>query len=474
VKRAPAILAIGWALGPAAPAFADHTSIHGTVVGSVATTDNVFAQPRDQAEPDLYMQVRPGMLFAYDSPRAIQELTLEVEFLEYVAHSSKPSVTLRGGWQGFFQPGPRSQVTTGVNASTGQLNAMSTRTSPDQSGINVLPPGQIDTRQADASEYGTYQAGKDTRVNESIFGRWTSTQDQDPMVGVTTDAYEAGGALGGEHTFNHDTVALDAGISYLWLQRLDPHGVQMGSRQDQQLNPRGSLSWRHDINREWSANANGGLVYVNPIGTDPFNPTAKRRADLFPTFGATVAYSENWGLATLTIRRAVAPNMYIAENTVNEGVAGTVALPLPWFDEVPHARNPRFVGLGTIGYERSQLIDSEQGGTLGTFNVVHVDLGVGWSPSPGQTYSVRYEFMYQNGDSTATMTVPSYWRNTLFFTFALRYPDRIAAQVPRRTESLRSDRKDLAPMGAEPVVPDPAEALPQGGDEGGDQGEGER
>jgi hypothetical protein len=470
VQRTSAVIAIGWLLA-AAPASADSTSYHGTVVGSVATTDNVFATTRENAEADIYMQVRPGMLFSYDSPRAIQELTGEVEFLEYVAHSDKPSVTFRAGWQGFFLPGPRSQLTTTVNASTGQLNAMATRTSPDMAGINVVPPGQIDTRQGDAQEYLTYQAGKDTRVSETLFGRWTGTQDADPMIGVTTDAYESGVTLAGEHTFQHDTIAIDGGASYLWLRRLDPMGVQMGNRLDKQLNPRGSLSWRRDINRVWSLNASGGVVYVNPVGTDPYNPTDKRRANLFPTGSATVAYADNWGLATLTARRSVAPNLYIAENTVNEGVVATVAMPLPWLDKVPHARSPKLVGLGTIGIERSELIDSEQGGTLGTFNVAHVDVGVGYTPSPGQTYGLRYEFLYQTGDSSATMVIPSYWRNTLFFTFSLRYPDRIAGQVPRRTQSFRSDRKDLSPLGAEPVVPDPAEALPQGGDdEGGGDG----
>ena len=464
MQRPRALLAIGCLLA-AAPAYADHATYQGTVVGNVATTDNVFAQPRENAEPDVYMQIRPGMLLAYDSPRAIQELTGEIEFLEYIAHSDKPSVTFRGGWQGFFLPGPRSQVTTTANASTGQLNALSTRTSPDQAGINVLPPGEIDTRQADASEYLSYQAGKDTRVSQTVFARWTATQDQDPMIAVTTDSYEAGGDLAGEHTFNHDTIGLDAGASYLYLKRIDPFGTQMGSRLDKQFNPRGSVSWRHDIDKQWSFNANVGAVYVNPVGTDPYNPGDKRRANTFPTLGATVAYTDNWGLATLNIRRAVAPNLFIAENTLDEGATATVALPLPWLDEVPHARNPKLVGLGMFGYERSELIDSEAGGTLGTFNVVHVDFGVGWSPSPAQTYGVRYQFLYQSGDSTATMVIPSYWSNTLFFTFSLRYPDRTVAQVPRRTQSLRSDRKDLAPMGAEPVVPDPAEALPQGDDD---------
>ena len=471
VLRSPAKLAIG-ALLVSAPALADHASYHGTVVGSVATTDNVFAQPRANAEADVYMQVRPGMLFAYDSPRFIQELSAEVEFLEYVAHGDKPSVTFRAAWSGFITTGPRSQMTTSVDASTGQLNAMATRTSPDMVGINVVPPGQIDVRQGNATEFLSYQAGKDTRISESVFGHWTATKDADPMIAVTTEAYETGMSLAGDHSFSSDTLAVEAGGSYVYLKRLDPMGVQMGSRLDRQLNPRATLTWRHDFNKQWSMSADAGGVYVNPIGIDPYNPMDKRRAAPFPIFGGTLAYTEAWGRAILSARLSVTPNLYIAENTVDDDGSLSVAMPLPWLDENPHMRNPKLVGLGTVGFNRTQLIDPTMGGTLGSFYVAHLDAGVGYSPVPGQTYGLRYEFLYQTGNSTATMIIPGYWRNTIFFTFSLRYPERVAATVPRRTQSLRSDRKDLAPTGAEPVVPDPADVLPDEG--GGGNGDDER
>lgn len=460
VRRSPGILAIGCLLS-AAPAHADRATFHGTVVGSVATTDNVFATARANAEADAFMQVRPGMLFSYDAPRFIQVLTAEVEFLDYALHSDKPSVTFRAAWQGFYTPGPRSELTTSVDASTGQLNAMATRTTPDQTGINVLPPGRIDTRQGNATEYFSYQLGKDTRFSQTGFGRWTATKDADPNIAVTTDAYETGGSLALDHTFNHDTLAIEGGASYVYLKRIDPNGVQMGSRLDRQINPRAVLTWRHDINRLWSFNANGGGVWVFPVGTDPYNPGDKRRSSPFPVFGATLAYTDVWGHATLTAQRAVAPNLFIAENTATESALATLALPLPYLDKTPHARNPKLVGLGTLGLERTQLIDSEMGDLLGRFYVAHIDAGVGYTPKPGQTYGLRYELMYQTGDSVGTMIIPSFWRNTIFFTFSLRYPDEMAAQVPRRTQSMRSDRNDLSPLGAEPVVPDAAE-LPDG------------
>jgi hypothetical protein len=459
VRRSHLIFAIGW-LVSAAPARADHATFHGTVVGSVATTDNVFATTRDNAEADAFMQVRPGMLFSYDAPRFIQVLTGEVEFLDYVAHSDKPSVTFRAAWQSLYLPGPRSELTTSVDVATGQLNAMATRTSPDQAGVNVIPPGRVDTRQGNANEYYSYQAGKDTRFSQTGFGRWFATKDADPNIAVTTESYEAGGALAIEHSFEHDTFGLEGGVSYLYLKRLDPNGVQMGNRLDRQVNPRAVLTWRHDINRQWSFAADGGGVWVNPIGTDPYNPMDKRRSSPFPVFGGTLAYTEAWGHVTVTARRSVAPNLFIAENTVNETGLASLAMPLPWLDETPHARNPKLVGLASLGFERTQLIDSEMGDLLGRFYVGHLDAGVGYTPKPGQTYGLRYEFMYQTGDSIGTMVIPSFWRNTLYFTFSLRYPDEVAAKVPRRTQSLRSDRKDLSPLGDEPVVPDPVESLP--------------
>jgi hypothetical protein len=106
-----------------------------------------------------------------------------------------------------------------------------------------------------------------------------------------------------------------------------------------------------------------------------------------------------------------------------------------------------------VGVAHTQLINSESGSTEGDFKVAHMDVSVGWTPNPGQTYGVRYELMYQTGDRAAVMTIPAYFRNTLYLTFALRYPARVAGEVPKRLKVMRSDRKDLLPGGVD-VVPD--------------------
>jgi hypothetical protein len=153
----------------------------------------------------------------------------------------------------------------------------------------------------------------------------------------------------------------------------------------------------------------------------------------------------------LSARRDVAPNLFLAQNTVDDAVNFQVALPLPWLEA--SRRVPKLAALGSVGVARTQLIDSDTGSTAGDFKVAHLDVSVGYTPSPGQTYGLRYELAYQTGDSAAVMAIPSYLRNTLYATFALRFPDRVAGEVPKRLKIMRSDRKDLLP-GGEEVVPD--------------------
>jgi len=452
VSRAPLVLALGGLLA-AHSAWADQSSFHATASGDVAASDNVFSA-EDNREGDVYMQVRPGVLWVYASPRMIHELTAELEVLEYATHNNdKPSLNERASWRGVFLPGPRSDLALGASGSTGQVSALTANSSPDQTTVLVQPAGQVDVRQAEGSEYAGWLATQELRLTQQGFVRWASTDDN-AMMRTTTETFEAGGGLGVNRRFQNDTVGIDAGVSFLRLERLSElTGPGLGNRLDRQVNPRGTITWRHDLSRQWSTNATGGVVYVNPIGHDPYNPTDPRLAGWFPIFSGVVAYTDVWGHATIDVHRSVAPNQFVAQNTVNDGVLTQVGLPLPWLDDNPHAHDPKLVGLASLGLERTQLVDPSTGSTVGSFQLARIDVGAAWNARPGQTWGVRYELAYQHGDTTAMMTTPSFYRNTLFFTFTLRYPERVSVRVPRRTQSLRSDRSDVNPIGTEPVIP---------------------
>ena len=121
---------------------------------------------------------------------------------------------------------------------------------------------------------------------------------------------------------------------------------------------------------------------------------AVEKDTLFPTAGGHVAYTEAWGRATLSIRRAVTPNPLLAENTVDNALTRAVALPLPWLDST--RRSPKLEALGTVGVDRTRAASiRRRTKSIGTFDIAHVDLGVMWTPEAGRTYGVRYQLLAQ-------------------------------------------------------------------------------
>jgi hypothetical protein len=422
--------------------------VHATASGEVATTDNLYASGSG-GQADVFVTVRPGLLFAYDAQQMIHDFTAEAEVTEIGFSGDRPLITGRAGWKSLFLVGPRFQLSFTINAGTGLLTQLAARTTSDQTTATVMPSGKVDVQQADTGQSASWISGKHTRVAQGVFGRYGFTDDG---AGTTTDTREVGGNLGIERTFVNDTVSLDASVSYLKLERIAPIGAEIGSRLDHQLNPRATVTWHHDIDRKWSATGDGGVVFVNPVGVDKYNPDLKRRDGTFAIYGAQVGYLESWGRALVWARRNVSPNQFLAQNTVEDAVNFQVAMPLPWLDDT--RRNPKLVALGSAGVGRTQIINSETGATQGNFKIAHVDFTVGYTPKPGQTYGVRFETAYQTGDSTAMMEIPSYVRNTVFLTFSLRYPDRVPGELPKRRPKMRSDGKDMLPGSGEVIIPD--------------------
>lgn len=460
-------LAAGTTISTASLAAADSTSMHATATGDVAVTDNVFAAPENR-EGDLFFQIRPGILYSYAASRMIHDLNAEGEIIQYAFHSRDPSLSGRGGWRGFFIPGPRSEMILGASAGTGLLSALGSRLSPDQTMINVTPVGKVFTRQAEASEYFSYIATRELRLSQNLYARYNDTDDNadetsdNPMAEATrTESGEAGGSLSLERAWRKNSLSLEAGASVQRLERRGPDGPLTGDRLDRSMNPRGRVQWRRDLDRRLSFSIDAGLVYVIPFGKDPYNPDEERQPGLFPIAGGTFAVTEQWGRGVLSLRRDVMPNLFIAQNTVNDSANIAAAVPLPWLDDSGR-RAPKLVGLGSVGVQRTQLIEADSGDLSSSIGAMRVDLGVLYTPRPGISYGVRYELMLQTGDDSAvdpfgnTMPVEGFFRNTLYFTFAVRYPDRVAATVPKRRagNAVRADRKDMVPIGAEPVIPD--------------------
>jgi hypothetical protein len=113
---------------------------------------------------------------------------------------------------------------------------------------------------------------------------------------------------------------------------------------------------------------------------------------------------------------------------------------------------------------RTQLIDPITSEVDNSFGLLRIDAGLQYQVRPGFTWTARYELMLQtSGRDAMDQYVAGFFRNTLFFSFKIRWPEDVVVSVPkRRQNAVRSDRKDLMPLGSEPVIPDLQEG---GGDD---------
>jgi len=458
VLRIPSALVLV-TVATAAPAAADRASYHATGSGDVGVTDNVFQEQRGSQDVDLFFQIRPGFLLSYGLPRIIQDLAVEAEVTQYARHSEEASIAGRGSYNALFITGPRSEISISMNAGTGVLSAITARTPPDQAVVELRPLGNIRYRDASVTEYGSYIATRELRLSQRLFARVSENEDNAEEIDPTTmnthvQSAEAGGAFSLSRQWRTSSVSLEAGASVLRLERIAPPSSRQPSRLDRQVNPRGRAVYRRDFDRKFSGSIDGGFVYVIPYGTDPYNPTdTDRQRGLFPVAGVQFTYTDAWGLATAGLRRDVTPNLLIGQNTVNEGGLVAAALPLPWLDDNPR-REPRLVGLGSIAVMRTRLVDPMTSDLQSSFGIGRVDIGVQYNARPWLAYTVRYELMIQTGDRDAAMPINGFVRNTLFFSFRLRYPEDIAAPVPKqRDQALRADGADQL-QGGEPVIID--------------------
>jgi hypothetical protein len=443
-------------------ATADRGSVHVTASGDLAFTDNVFSEQSGDQNSDLFIQLRPGILLSYGMPRMINDLNIQAEVTGYAINGNDAAITGRGAWRGLFFPSPRSEIVVQASGGSSLLNVLSVLSSPDQAPLGVQPTGAVVALTADAGESFSYQVSRELRLSQNLFARTSHTDDNriDPTI---TDSREAGLELGGERAFGRSSIALEVGASVVRFEREAPIDALMGSSLDRQFNPRVRARYRRDWNRKLSLGADVGVVNVRPYGTDPYNPDEMERKDgYFPIAGVNASYSDEWGVANASARRDITPNLFIAQNTVNDALSAAAAFPIAYNGGT--RRVPKLVVIGALSLQRQQLVDPVSSDTTSSFGLAQFSVGFSYAFRPGLSYGVRYELMLQDGDSTIAMPAQSFMRNTIFATFSIRYPEDVAFHVPRRRKN-GTVGKDSSPIGAEPVIPDLTDLDEGGGGE---------
>jgi hypothetical protein len=414
---------------------ADRWSLQGLINAQIAATDNLFSVPSDSPdalpkEADALLQLRPGGVLSFATPRSVQEAFADLDVIGYAAHTDAWSASVRGGWRSFVQVGPRTELNTSVGAGNGTLNTLVARSNTP--GATLLPSGANKFVSADASQQLAHQASVDVRIAQHTNVQFV--RNTDGTTERDSDSLDAGFGGGFDRSWLSNAAAFDLTGSYSKFDRPDLSGEK-----NKQVSVRATAQWRHDISRQWTSVVDGGAVAVAPLST-------KQQTVLVPIVGAQFAYAPQWGNAGFSIRRSVAPNLFIGQNTVSEEVGVFANMPLPWLSK--SLARPTWSAVGAAGFSRTHIVDTAGGGLSSSYNVFNFDVAMNYALSESSGLSGRYQFVRQSGSLDSMPVIQGYARNTLLFSFVTRYPAQAAGTIPTRN-SLRVDRSNNTPIGDE-------------------------
>lgn len=427
-----------------AAARAQHWSAHVEGVAQTGWTDNIIASPDDddpttpEPEADIYYQIQPGARFAYESPRTIQELTYGFSAYLYQEHSEANSYNHNLRYRMFWLSGPRSEMTFSVGGATGQINTFQIAGEAMAGSPTPVPAGTSTFYQLEAGQMARLQIDPNWRATQELSARLFRSEAEQDMMLSDTHGYDIGLSLGGDRSWAEQGLGFTVSGHFISLQQ--GGAVAPGTEANDQVNVGLEVGYRRDLSRRWTGRLHGGVTAMIPI-TDEAAEVAYR-----PTAGVTANYFlQRGGTFTFSADRSVAPNLYIAENTVADHFLVNAWYPLRWRAHAP--LDPLFAIGGSAGYQRGHRIDLTDNTLSSAWNVYLADAAVFITPqSVPLRISVRYQFVYQDGAEDLPIAFPSYTRNTVMITVGGRYPTRVAAEVPIR-EGLRVDGSDIRPLG---------------------------
>ena len=444
--------AVAGVASPVGVAHAGGYSLHVLANGQVAWTDNLFSVPDQdpsgvlpEREGDVYYQFRPGALGTYETPRSVHMLSYDLEANLYTRHNEAWSLQHIASWRAFFLTSPRTELGTSAQFSTGALTTLSTRGAASDGTVTGLPSasGESQFTSIDVGQNLSYTATQALRLTQGARGRSFSTES----IGTETTGIEIGGNVGIDRTWRYSAASMQLSSSFVTLERI----VAMTPvESNDQVNASAIVSWRRDFGPRWSSLLDAGATGIIPLDEGD-------QLVVQPTVGAQLGYFPNWGNAGLNLRRSVAPNLYLAQNTISDSAIVHAWLPLPWLARDVH--RPRLTLQTTAGAQRTRLIDTATGDVDSGFDVFSGDLAINYAMRDGVTVSLRAQHLRQVAAEDASMEVLGYNRNTVMISITGRFPDRLAAEVPTR-ESLRVDRSNVTPVGEEAA---PAQAPGGGG-----------
>jgi len=353
----------------------------------------------------------------------VHELSYELDANFYPGHGGATALSHRTGWRGHFLTGPRSDLGATALYSMGQTSAIVSREAMPNTGARQA--GSSDFVQGDLTQTFNYSVSRPLRLTQGSLARRYENKDD---YNTTSTGMELGGSLGIDRAWQYNAVGLLANVRYVDLAtRTEPEGMDPVISGSDSMNLQAVLSWRRDLGRHWSSLLDAGATTLLPINEGDRTVTQ-------PTFGGQLTYFPDWGQAYVSLRRSMAPNLYIAQNTITDSAVLSVGLPLPWLTDDP--AQPKLSIQSTAGVTRTQIVDLSNDDTDAGFDVIVADLAVAYTPRNAVALALRAQHLRQDATGENALVGFDYDRTTVMLTVYARWPDRLAGEVPT-TESLR-------------------------------------
>jgi len=414
---------------------ASRWSLHGVGTAMGGWTDNVENLPSGTA--DFFYEVAPGALFTAETPRMIHEIFYEFRYLGYAEQTEANSYSNRAGWRGFFIISPRVETTIETSVEAGETNAF--RPPVGQPTPAEIMPAQVDYVATGFAQTLRYQWTRNWRLTQGLTGRRMDASD----VRGETEGVDVGASIGGDRSWKQDGVGLTLSVNYIDLFRMlfpdppdQPDPIEQENRA--QINVGAVAAWRRDLSRDWASLVGVGATTMFPLqtGLDPV---------VSPTAVATLAYFPVWGSFRLTAQRLVAPNLYVAENTIADAVSLNGWLPLPLLADDP--LEPVLTTSAGLSARRSQLVDLETNDREAASSYL-ADVALHYSPvRRSASVSIRYTYFHQDEDpALEDPRFRQFSRHSIMLSLYGRWPERPAAIFPHR-DVLRVDERDRTPVG---------------------------
>jgi len=362
-------------------------------------SDNITPNLVGPAVADYFLQLQPRVLFHYETPRTITELSYDLSAFLYATETNANSMSHNAQLSSRTRLSPRARLRLNLGVSAGQLNTLQLAAGPDANTGEIVADTS-DFVSFDLSQRLRWEVNRNTlllqRYSINLFDR----KVKDTGVPVSRGS-AIGTSLALRREWKRDSADLSAGVSVNDLtnnRECRCEDVTTLSQFDFDVGVR----WQRSLTPRWTSTVDGGLTRHYIPGQQVVNT-------LRPSGAAELAYFDRWGGLVLAYQHSIQPNLSIASNTTTDGASLRAWLPVPYLrGEGPV---PRVAITSTVGTSYGRVIDLVNNTTPPTWTTSFFDTALVWLiRRTDLTLALRYQHTRQRAD---TGVVVSYDRNAI-------------------------------------------------------------